>query len=121
MRYLLLLHVEEGGWQRLSPAQQAEGQAAYETFNAELARAGALVDASRLAASAGARTVRTKGGRVVVTDGPFAETKEQVAGYYVIEADDLEAAVAWAERCPAAGHGAVEVRPFFGAQASAAA
>lgn len=117
MQYLLLLHVDEAGWGRLTPDEQAQGLAGYEAFNRALGDAGALVVANRLAPSGGARTVRTKGGRAVVMDGPFAETKEQVGGFYLIEAPDLEAATAWAARCPASGHGAVEVRPLFQASA----
>ena len=110
MRYLLLLHVEESGWGRLTPAQQTEGMAAYGAYNDALERAGALVSAGRLAPSAAAVGIRTVGGRPVTMDGPFAETKEQVGGFYLIEAPDRAAALGWAERCPAAGHGTVEVR-----------
>ncbi|MFI4933188.1 MAG: YciI family protein [Caulobacterales bacterium] len=110
MRYLLLLHVDEAGWPRLTPDQQREGMAAYAAFGQALSSAGALVDTGRLSASSGGATVRTKGGKAVVMDGPFAETKEQVAGYFIIEAPDMAGALDWAGRCPAAGHGAVEVR-----------
>ncbi|MGH6957760.1 MAG: YciI family protein, partial [Caulobacteraceae bacterium] len=63
-----------------------------------------------LTPSAAGFTLRTKGGRPVAMDGPYAETKEQLGGYYLIEAPDRAAALAWAERCPAVGHGSVEVR-----------
>ncbi len=114
MRYLMLLHVEEAGWSRLTPAEQAAGLAAYGAFNQALAEAGALVATGRLAPSAAVGQVRTKGGRVVLMDGPYAETKEQIGGFYLIEAADRAAAMAWAERCPAAGHGVVEVREVLG-------
>jgi hypothetical protein len=110
MRYLFLLHVDEGGWAKLTAADQAEGMAAYARFNEALAEAGALVSTGRLAPSSGALSIRTIGGRPVMLDGPFAETKEQIAGYYLIEAADEAAALDWAGRCPAAGHGTVEVR-----------
>jgi hypothetical protein len=110
MRYLLLLHVEEAGWDRLSPAEQEAGMAAYGQFSADLREAKALVDAGRLVGAARAKVVRRLRGERLVTDGPFAETKEQIGGFYLIEAADMDAALAWAERCPAAGHGAVEVR-----------
>jgi hypothetical protein len=110
MRYLLLLHVEESGWARLTADEQAEGMAAYGAYNASLETAGALVSAGRLAPAAAAVGVRTIGGKPVTMDGPFAETKEQVGGYYLIEAPDHAAALAWAQACPAAGHGTVEVR-----------
>jgi hypothetical protein len=107
---MLLLHIDESGWPRLTPAEQEAGLAAYADFAGALAKAGAFLDTGRLAPSAGAFTVRTKGGRPVVMDGPYAEAKEQIAGYFLIEAPDDAAARDWAERCPAAGHGAVEVR-----------
>jgi len=110
MRYLLLLHVDESGWPQLTPAQQAEGMAAYGAYNEALAGAGALVSSGRLAPSAAAVGIRTIGGKPVTMDGPFAETKEQVGGYYLIEAPDLAVALEWARQCPATGHGSVEVR-----------
>ena len=110
MRYLLLLHIDENGWTRLTPDQQAEGMAAYGAYNDALGRAGALVSSGRLAPSANALAIRTIGGKPVTMDGPFAETKEQIGGYYLIEVADASAAADWASRCPAAGHGTVEVR-----------
>ena len=114
MRYLLLLHVDESGWVRLGSAERTAAIAAYGAFNAALAAAGALVTTGRLAASANASAVLTKGGRTVVLDGPYAETKEQVAGFYLIEAPSRGAALDWASRCPAASHGTVEVREVMG-------
>ena len=110
MQFILTLHVQEAGWDQLTPAQQQEGMAAYGAFTQALTEAGALVGVGRLMPSGGARTVRTVGGKTVVMDGPFAETKEQMGGYFIIEAADLGAATAWASRCPATGHGIVEVR-----------
>ena len=113
MRYLLLLHVDESGWTRLTAAEQAEGMAAYASYNAALGAAGALVSVGRLASSASALAIRTIGGKPVTMDGPFAETKEQIGGFYLIEAADMAAALVWARRCPAAGHGTVEVRQLL--------
>jgi len=110
MRYLLLLHVEESVWPKLTPDEQAEGMAAYAAYKDALGAAGALISSGRLAPSASALAVRTIGGKPVTMDGPFAETKEQIAGYYLIEAPDHAAALDWAQRCPAAGYGAVEAR-----------
>ena len=113
MQYLLMLHAEEGQWSKMSADEQAQGMAAYNAFTQSLNDSGRLVASGRLALSDTAQTVRTKGGKTVVMDGPFAETKEQVAGFYLIEAEDPAAAAAWAARCPAAGHGVVEVRPTW--------
>jgi hypothetical protein len=114
MRYLLLLHVEESGWERMSTAEQTSAMAAYGAFSEALSSRGALVAAGRLAGAASAGAVRTKGGKTVVMDGPYAETKEQVGGFYVIEAANRAEALDWAARCPAAGHGTVEVREVMG-------
>ncbi|THD79847.1 MAG: YciI family protein [Phenylobacterium sp.] len=113
MQYLLLLHSEEAGWSQMTPEEQAQGMAAYSAFTQALKDAGALVASARLSPSSGAKTVQTKGGKSVTMDGPFAETKEQVAGFYLIEAPDMAAASRWAEQCPGSGHGAVEVRALW--------
>jgi len=110
MRYLLLLHVDESGWPRLTPAEQSSAMAAYGAFGEALSGSGAMVASGRLTPSAAATSIRTVGGKTVVMDGPFAETKEQVGGFYLIEAASREAALDWAGRCPAATHGTVEVR-----------
>jgi hypothetical protein len=117
MQYLLMLHAEEGQWGKMAPDDQAQAMAAYGAFTQALAEEGRLVASGRLALSDTAKTVRTKGGKAVVMDGPFAETKEQVAGFYLIEAESAAAAADWAARCPASGHGVVEVRPLWSAAA----
>ena len=76
-------------------------------------RAGAMVACERLQPSHASTTVRIRDGKTEVLDGPFAVTKEQLGGFYLIEAPDLDAALAWAARCPAASHGTVEVRPIW--------
>jgi hypothetical protein len=114
MQYMLLLYVNEAGWPKLSPEQQAQGMAAYMAYTDALRQAGALLGNGRLQATSTATTVRETGdGKTQVLDGPYAETKEQFGGYYLIDVPDLDAALAWAKRCPAASHGAVEVRPLF--------
>lgn len=110
MRYLLLLHVDESGWPSLTPADQKSAMAAYGAFGEALSTSGALIANGRLTPSAAAMSIHTVGGKPVVMDGPFAETKEQVAGFYLIEAASREAALGWARRCPAVMHGTVEVR-----------
>jgi hypothetical protein len=113
MQYLLMLYSAESEWDKLSPAEQAQGVASYQAYTEALRKAGALVSANRLRPTSAATTVRLENGRTQVLDGPYAETKEQVGGYYLIEAPDLDAAIAWAARCPGAGHGTVEVRPIW--------
>jgi hypothetical protein len=113
MQYMLMLYVNEAGWPQLTPAQQSEGMAAYFAYTEALAKAGAFVSTNRLGPSSAATTVRETDGKSQVLDGPYADSKEQLGGYYIIEAPDLDAALAWAARCPTANHGVVEVRPLY--------
>lgn len=113
MQYLLLLHADESGWDAMSPAEQESGIGAYRAYGDALAKAGALVGSNRLLSAATATTIRVVDGKAQVLDGPYAETKEQLGGYYLIEAADLDAALRWAEQCPGAHHGIIEVRPVW--------
>ena len=113
MQYLLMLYSEEGGWSRMSPAEQEQGVAAYGAYTQALKTAGALVGANRLQGTTTATTVRVANGKTQVLDGPYADSKEQLAGYYLIDVADLDAALAWAARCPGASHGTIEVRPVW--------
>ena len=79
----------------------------------ETAAQGILVAVDGLKPTVTATTVRMVGQKPMITDGPFAETKEQLGGYFMIEVPDLDTAISWAARCPAAGHGVVEVRPLW--------
>jgi hypothetical protein len=113
MQYLLTLYIDESGWGQMTPEQQQQGSAAYMAYSEALRSAGALVNSNRLKPSTTATTLRTTNGKTQVLDGPFAESKEQLAGYYLIEAADLDAAMQWAGRCPAVQHGVVEVRAIW--------
>jgi hypothetical protein len=113
MRYMLLIYGDEAGMASATPEQMTEMMGAYHAFTEGLVAAGALVTADRLQPVANATTVRTSNGAMQLHDGPFAETKEQLGGYYLVEAPDLDAALAWAKKCPAAVSGSVEVRPVF--------
>ncbi|HKE49236.1 MAG TPA: YciI family protein [Rhodanobacteraceae bacterium] len=113
MQYLLLLYANEGGWDQMTKAQQEQGMAAYMAYTQALRKEGALVGSNRLQPVSAATTVRVADGKSQVLDGPYAESKEQLGGYYLIEAPDLDAALAWAARCPGASHGIVEVRPVW--------
>ncbi len=113
MQYLLTLYTDEAGWNQMTPEQQQQGTAAYMAYSEALKTAGAYVGANRLRPSSTATTLRTTNGKTQVLDGPFAESKEQLAGYYLIEVKDLDAAMQWASRCPAVQHGTVEVRAIW--------
>jgi hypothetical protein len=110
MRYMLLIYMEENAM------NQEERQACYQTSGQlanELKRNGQLVSTAPLQPVATATTVQVREGRRLVTDGPFAETREQLGGYYMIEAKDLDEAIGIAGRVPAAGKGSVEIRPVI--------
>jgi hypothetical protein len=113
MQYLLTLYVDESGWGHMTPEQQQQGTAAYMAYTEALKSAGVLINSNRLRPSATATTLRTTDGKTQVLDGPFAESKEQLAGYYLIDAPDLDVAMQWAGRCPAVQHGIVEVRAVW--------
>jgi hypothetical protein len=110
----LLLYGEPVRPETLTPEQWEGVMEAHTTFHRELSEAGALVDSSPLAPPTDARTVRIRGGQHLVVDGPFAETKEVLGGYYLIEAQSVEAAVEWAKRLRHDGDGSIEVRPLLG-------
>jgi hypothetical protein len=113
MQYMLLIHADETGFADL-PADQVERMlGAYTAYTEALKKAGVLVDSHRLQPTAAATTVRVADGKTQVLDGPYAETKEQLGGYYLIETPDLDAAISWAARCPGASHGTMEIRPVW--------
>jgi hypothetical protein len=113
MRYLLLLYGEPVQPETLTPEQWQRVMDAHTTFHHELTEAGALVDSSPLGLPTEAKTIRIRRGDRMVVDGPFAETKEVLGGYYLIEADSLDAAVEWAQRLRHDGDGSIEVRPLL--------
>jgi len=115
MQYMLLPHIDEAAWNELTKAEQGEKMAAYGEYAAELREANAFIDAYRPQPSAAAKTVRVADGQTQVQDGPLADTKEQLSGLYIIDAPDLDAALSWAAKNPAAGYGVVEVRPVWSA------
>ena len=113
MQYLLLIHDDEQSWPSLSEEEQRAVIEEYLALSAELRERGAYVGANRLAPTSTASTVRVRDGQEVVTDGPFAETKEQLGGYYLIDVETLDEALEWAARIPTARRGSVEVRPIL--------
>ncbi|MFZ0303506.1 MAG: YciI family protein [Terracidiphilus sp.] len=114
MQYLLTLYADESGWTQMTPEQQQQGVAAYGAYTEALKSAGVHVSSNRLRPSATATTLRTANGKTQVLDGPYAESKEQLGGYYLIDVPDLDAAMTWAGRCPGVQHGIVEVRAIWG-------
>ena len=115
MRYMLLIYTNEQSTEALSPEEQERIGAEHGAVMAETSRRGILQGAEPLQPTSTATTVRMQNGKALVTDGPFAETKEQLAGYYILDCKDLDEALEWAARIPTAcggGTGCVEVRPI---------
>jgi hypothetical protein len=113
MRYLLLIFDDPRALENLPDAERARIGADYRAFTASLVQAGTFRGGDALEPVTIATTIRLRGGRRLVTDGPFAETGEQLVGYYLVEARDLDEAIAIAQRVPSARFGAVEVRPVM--------
>ncbi len=113
MQYMLMIYGNEAGMQAAGKADVERMMAAYGAYTEAMKKAGILVGGDRLKPSTTASTVRVADGKTKVLDGPYAETKEQLAGYYLIDVPDLDAALAWAARCPGAAYGTIEVRPVW--------
>jgi len=111
VQYMLLIFDDERVWGELSEEERGRLYAEYGTFTNELREAGALVTADQLQPSTTATLVQVRDGETLTTDGPFAETKEQLGGYYLIEAESLDEAIEWAAKIPSARGGTIEVRP----------
>lgn len=113
MQYLLLIYAEESIDANMSEADQAQLLADYETYTQELIQAGALRGGEALVPTSAATTVRVRGSETLTTDGPFAETKEALGGFYLIEVGTEAEALEWAAKIPSAKYGCVEVRPIL--------
>jgi hypothetical protein len=111
MRYTLLLHYPEPTAEELGPEALAEGMRAFQAYAKALEDSGVLASAEVLRQSDVTTTVTLAGGQLVVQDGPFADTKEQLGGIFIIDVPDLDAAIEWASRAPSVSWGHVEIRP----------
>jgi len=112
MQYLLMDYVNESGWPQLTQEEKEYWLGTYRAYMETMLNAGVLKESKGLYQTSSATTVRTVEGKTQVLDGPYADTKEQLGGFHVIEVADLDAAIAWAARSPTALHGIVEVRPI---------
>ena len=113
MRYALLICGDENAMLAASPEETAAMMAEYDAFGAEMGRRGVLKGGERLRPTTDATTVRVRDGEVLLSDGPFAETKEQMGGFFLVECEDLDQAIEVASKIPAARHGSIEVRPIW--------
>jgi hypothetical protein len=113
MEYMLLIYGSEADGKKMSAAEQGQIYQEYMTFTQDLTKSGKNKGGNPLEQSTTATTVRVRNGKTAVTDGPFAETKEQLGGYYLVEAKDLDEAISIAAKIPGAKHGSIEVRPIM--------
>ena len=111
MRYLLLIYQNEAANAEKSEAEVAAIMDEYWAFNAEAEKAGVLLGGDALHPTAAATTVRVREGQMLTTDGPFAETKEQLGGFYMLNCENLDQAIAFAAKIPDARNGSIEIRP----------
>ncbi|HET9594979.1 MAG TPA: YciI family protein [Anaeromyxobacteraceae bacterium] len=113
MRYMLLIYDDERNPGPVTPADREASMKEWFAYTIDMKKAGAYLLGDPLQPTRTATTVRSKGGKVLTTDGPFAETKEQLGGYYLIDVPNLDEALRWAGRCPGARTGSIEVRPIM--------
>jgi hypothetical protein len=113
VQYMALIYGDETRWAALSEEDQDEIRGRYRALAADAQKAGVMAGGDELGSTRDATTVRVRGDETLVTDGPYAELKEALGGYFLFECDTLDEALDWAARIPAAEHGAVEVRPVF--------
>ena len=112
MQYILMDYVNDAGWPQLAKDEQEHWLGAYMAYVEAMTKAGVLRGGNGLQPASSATTVRVANGKTQVLDGPYAESKEQLGGFHIIDVPDLDAAISWAARCPTALHGVVEVRPI---------
>lgn len=112
MRYLLLIYTQERAEVEATPAEQEALMDAYFAFSKEVREAGVMLGGEALQPTATATTVRVHEAKTLTADGPFAETKEQLGGYYMLECPNLDEAIEWAAKIPGAKHGSIEIRPL---------
>jgi hypothetical protein len=113
MQYLLLIYDEEKKWGTMLPGERGEITAAYRDFTISIKNSGHLRAGDALQPTSTATSVRVRDGKTLATDGPFAETREQLGGYYLVEAKDLDEAISIAARIPSARFGTIEIRPVM--------
>ena len=113
MRYLLMICEDEKGFEAMSPEETTATLAEYGVWMEDMTKRGILQGGERLRPVADATTVTVRDGKVLTSDGPFAETKEQIGGYFLVDCRDLDEAVEVAAKIPGAGHGSIEVRPIW--------
>lgn len=113
MQYMALIYADEAGWDTLSDADREAAYDRYRAFASDAGEAGVMVGGNELGSTRDATTVRVRNDETLVSDGPYAEVKEALGGYFLLECDSMQSALDWAARIPAVEYGAIEVRPVY--------
>jgi len=113
MKYLVMIYASEAEEAKMTPEETGKLLQAYGAYMDAMGQAGVLLGSERLRPVHEATSVRVKGGKTEVLNGPYAETREQLGGYCLIDVPDLDAALSWAARCPSSSLGTIEVRPIW--------
>ena len=113
MKYLVMIYASEAEEAKMKPEETGKVMQGYGAYTEALMKAGAMQGAERLRPTTDATSVRVRNGKTEVLNGPYAETREQLGGYYLIDVPDLDAALSWAARCPSSACGTIEVRPVW--------
>jgi hypothetical protein len=113
MKYLLLMYAAESIGANYSKEEWQAAAKTWAEFREEMAASGVLISSSGTRPGANPTTVRVRNGKTLITDGPFAETHEQLGGYFLLDCKDLDEAIRWAEKIPSAQYGSIEIRPMW--------
>ena len=113
MQYLVMIYASEAEEAKMTPSDTGKILQAYGAYTEALKKSGVMLGSNRLRPTSDATSVRVKNGKTEVLNGPYADTREQLGGYYLIDVPDLDAALSWAARCPSSSYGTIEVRPIW--------
>jgi hypothetical protein len=113
MKYLLLMYADESIGANYSKEELQDAAKTWAAFRKELAASGVLISSSGVAPSTRPTTIRVRNDETLITDGPFAETHEQLGGFFLVDCQDLDEAIRWAEKIPTAKYGSIEIRPLW--------
>ena len=113
MKYLLLMYADESIGSNYSKEERQAAAKTWAEFRQEMAASGVLISSNGVSPDTSATTVRVRNDKTMITDGPFAETHEQLGGYFLVDCKDLDEAIRWAEKIPTAKYGSIEIRPLW--------
>ena len=113
MKYLLLMYADESIGSKFSQEELQAEKKAWAEFRKEMSASGVMISSNGVAPDTSATTVRVRNDKTMITDGPFAETHEQLGGYFLVDCQDLDEAIRWAEKIPTAQYGSIEIRPLW--------